>query len=265
MDWRAKIRVVLFTISLVVASVAFIRFIQFQYDSEIRETGTLVSAEAEVEREEPENDNENDEVENDEEIEEDFGGPPVDFAYWQSINPDIHGWIRIPGTQVDYPILQSDDNQEFYLNHNVYREPDNAGAIFTENFNRLDFRDVHTLIYGNNMGDGQRFGSLSQYLDFYFMVGNDIIYIHTPRNIFRYQIVYVITYDDRHILDNFDFRDEDDYSRFLDTLRSASGLWNPNIYLNVGDRLITLSTSSDNPRQRFLVGATLIDERSHSL
>ena len=265
MDYKGIIRVIFFTFFLVVASVAFVRFIQHQYDSEIRqETDILVAEETEAEPAETENDD--GEVENDEEeIEEDFGGSPIDFGHWQSINPDIHGWIRIPGTPVDYPILQSDDDQEFYLNHNIYREPDSAGTIFTQDFNRLDFRDVHTLIYGHNMAGGVKFGSLSQYLDFYFLVGNDIIYIHTPRNIFRYQIVYAITYDDRHILESFDFRDEDEYSDFLDTLRRAPGVWNPNVYLNVGDRLITLSTCNDNPRQRFLVGAVLIDERSHPL
>lgn len=264
MDYKAKIRVVLLTICLVVASVSFIRFIQYQYNLEIVEDANdLIAEETNIEPIETDNDEmENDEEEVEEEL---FGGPPVDFGEWQSRNPDIHGWIRIPGTPIDYPILQSDGNQEFYLNHNVDREPDGAGAIFTQNFNRLDFRDTHTLIYGHNMADGAKFGSLSQYLDFYFLVGNDIIYIHTPRSVFRYQIVYAITYDDRHILESFDFRDEDDYSDYLDTLRNAPGVWNPNVYLRTGDRIITLSTCNYNPRQRFLVGAVLIDERSHSL
>jgi sortase B len=188
---------------------------------------------------------------------------PIDFAMLQERNPDVHAWIHIPGTDIDYPILQSRDYQEFYLNHDIDRQPDIAGTIFTQDFNGLDFRDVHTLIYGHDMADGSKFGTLNQFLDARFMEEHDIIYIYTPTNIFRYQVVYAVTYDDRHILMSFDFNEDEEYELFIYSLRNSPNVnnhWNPNVTWRVGDSLITLSTCTDNTFQRLLIGAVLIEE-----
>jgi sortase B len=188
---------------------------------------------------------------------------PIDFTLLQERNPDVHAWIYIPGTNIDYPILQSIDYQEFYLDHNIDRQRDIAGALFTQDFNGLDFRDVHTLIYGHDMADGSKFGILNHYLNARFMEEHDIIYIYTPRNIFRYQVVYAVIYDDRHILMSFDFNEDEQYELFIYSLRNSPNVnnqWNPNVTWRVGDPLITLSTCTDNAFQRLLIGAVLIDE-----
>ena len=187
---------------------------------------------------------------------------PIDFASLQERNPDVHAWIRIPGTDINYPVLQSQDYQEYYLNHDIDHNPNPAGAIFTQDFNSLDFTDVHTLIYGHNMSDGSKFSILYRYLDARFMEEHGIIYIYTPYNVFRYEVVYAITYDDRHILMSFDFDDDEQYLMFFRSLQNApnvNALWNPNTSIRVGERLITLSTCNDNPYQRFLIGAVLIE------
>ena len=66
---------------------------------------------------------------------------PIDFAALQQENPDIYAWIRIPGTSVDYPILQSDGaDQSYYLNHTVDHEEGFPGSIYTEMVTQRTFR-----------------------------------------------------------------------------------------------------------------------------
>ena len=86
----------------------------------------------------------------------------VNFAVYQKINKDIYAWIRIPGTPIDYPILNRKGDNEYYLKRNYYRYADTRGSIFTEDYNNRDFNDPVTLIYGHNMSSGSMFGSIQK-------------------------------------------------------------------------------------------------------
>ena len=66
------------------------------------------------------------------------------------VNPDIYAWIKIPETNVDYPIVQSSDDNGYYLNHDIYGEKKAEGTIFTENYNTKTFEDPNTVIYGHD-------------------------------------------------------------------------------------------------------------------
>jgi len=264
---KTKIRIVIFCICLAVFTFAFVYIVREQMNSQNRqEANAQLAEEARTLPTDEEQSLEEEQVENQDE-EELLYDPnleiPIDFAMLQEINPDVHAWIYIPGTTIDYPILQSTGYQEFYLNHDINRERNVAGAIFTQDFNSLDFRDVHTLIYGHNMADGSKFSILHQYLNGRFMEEHDIIYIYTPRNIFRYQVVYAVTYDDRHILMSFNFDEDEEYELFIYSLRNSPNInnhWNPHVTWRVGDSLITLSTCTDNVYQRLLIGAILIEK-----
>lgn len=70
---------------------------------------------------------------------------PIDFAALQQQNPDVYAWIKVPGTAVDYPILQSSTDNGYYLNHTIDGEEKKEGAIFTENYNTKTFEDPNTV------------------------------------------------------------------------------------------------------------------------
>lgn len=188
---------------------------------------------------------------------------PIDFAALQSTNPDIYAWIEIPGTEVNYPILQSADDQSYYLDHTVEKNAGLPGSIYTENLNRKDFQDPNTLIYGHDMRDGSMFGNLKKYVDSTYMEEHSTIYIYTPEHKFTYEVFGAVTYDDRHILNSFDFADQTQYQAYLDSIYSVR---NMNTYLKEGvsvtpaDRIITLSTCTGNESQRLLVEAVLRSE-----
>ena len=102
---------------------------------------------------------------------------PKNFAKLQKQNPDIHAWISIPGTNIDYPILQSGDDtpEDFYLNHGTNKKYLYAGSIYTQRRNSTDFSDPNTVIYGHNMKNGSMFGTLKKYRDVNYFNKNSVI------------------------------------------------------------------------------------------
>lgn len=85
-----------------------------------------------------------------------------DLAVLQQINPDVVGWIALPGTDLSYPLLQGQDNA-YYLSHAWDKTPCAAGAIFLDADS--DFSHWHTRIYGHRMNDASMFGTLRRYRD----------------------------------------------------------------------------------------------------
>lgn len=121
---------------------------------------------------------------------------PVDFAALQEQNPDIYAWIRIADTNVDYPILQSPGDDDYYLNHTVEGEEGLPGAIYTQySYNSGCFTDNVTVIYGHNMLNEFFFSRLKDYLDEEFRNSHSEIQIYTPEHIFTYKVVCAVTYD----------------------------------------------------------------------
>lgn len=189
---------------------------------------------------------------------------PVDFAALKEKNPEIYGWIYIPETIVDYPILQRPEDDGYYLNHTMEGEEGLPGSIYTESLNKQDFSDKNTVIYGHNMKDETMFGSLKYYMDPTYMKQHEQIEIYTPEHSYTYRIFAAVTYDNRHILKSFDFHEDDQYQQFLDSLsqvRNMSSYINSEIPVTTEDRILTLSTCNSNNEQRFLVEAVLIDEK----
>ena len=118
----------------------------------------------------------------------------IDFDTLQQINPDIKGWIYIPGTKIDYPILEG--NQ--YLNHNMYGEWSSLGSVFT--YADVDLQnDSLVRVYGHNMVSKQMFGSIINYADQKFADKHSVMYIYTPDRTKECQIIrgFGCRFDDR--------------------------------------------------------------------
>ena len=67
------------------------------------------------------------------------------------MNPDVYAWIAVPGTEIEYPILQHPSEKSYYVMHNIDGSYGNPGCIYTENLNSKDITDNNTVIYGHNV------------------------------------------------------------------------------------------------------------------
>ncbi|WP_343210285.1 class B sortase [Anaerolentibacter hominis] len=86
----------------------------------------------------------------------------IDFDKLALINDEIIGWITAEGTSVDYPVVQTDNN-EFYLNHDINKNVSSYGAIFADADAELSGNPFNTVLYGHHMKNGQMFGELKKY------------------------------------------------------------------------------------------------------
>lgn len=186
---------------------------------------------------------------------------PIDFESLTVQYPDVYAWITIPGTKIDYPVVQHASDNGYYLNHTVDGRKRVEGAIYTENYNSKDFSDPNTLIYGHNMKNGSMFKGLHKYKDKQFMEEHDEIIIYQEGRVLRYKIFAAYVYDSRHIMLSFDFNDKNIYGSYLNSIltkKDMSSNIDTTIEVTTEDKIITLSTCNNNDAQRYLVQAVLL-------
>ena len=190
-----------------------------------------------------------------------YEGCPVDFAGMWETNEDVYAWITIPGTVIDYPILQHATDNTYYLNYNIDGSYGYPGCIYTENLNSKDFTDNNTVIYGHNMKNGTMFAGLHKFEDAAFFEEHTKVYIYTPEKELNYTIFAAYIYDDRHLMYSFDFADSEVYATYLEdiqNMRSMNALIREDITVTAEDKIITLVTCIGNqPSKRLLVQAVL--------
>ncbi len=187
---------------------------------------------------------------------------PVDFAKLKKANSDIYAWITIPGIDaLDYPILQHESNNAYYLNRTVNKKKSVYGSIFTEDYNNKDFNDFNTLIYGHNMKNGTMFGSLKKFRDAKFFKKNRYIYIYMENRILKYEIFAACVWDNKHIIANRNFDLEENRTQYLEEIFAVRGMNSQikkDITVTAQDRIVTLSTCMNNGEKRFIVSGVLI-------
>lgn len=189
---------------------------------------------------------------------------PIDFAELNDKNPDIYAWIEIPGTEISFPLLQNEDDK-YYLNHSSLKEKSKSGAIFTEaSYNNKDMQDEVTVVYGHRMNSGAMFGTLQQ---LYSSAENFDKYreivVYLPEKELHYDIFLTTVYDDRHIMQSYDFAEPEELEKFmisLYTYRSIGKNRREEYKFSAEDKLIVLSTCIKGAaarNDRFLVVAVL--------
>lgn len=192
----------------------------------------------------------------------DVPGLEIDFnAMWEE-NEHIYAWIYVPGTVIDYPVLQHPEDNTFYLEHNVDGSAGYPGCIYTENFNSTLWDDPNTVLYGHNMRDGSMFANLHYFEDGVFFEENRFIYIYTPQEVLVYQIFAAYEFSNVHLLIGFDTHNEETFARYLEGIYQNEGMNNhfdETIEVTAQDRIITLTTCiAGKPNKRFLVQGVLV-------
>lgn len=187
----------------------------------------------------------------------------IDFkALQEEENADIYAWITVPGTKIDYPIVQHPEEPEYYLEHNLDGSKGYPGCIYTELYNSKDWDDPHTVLYGHNMKNGTMFAGLHYYEDSEFFEDNQYVYIYTEKEVLVYQIFAAYEFSNAHLILGFNTQDEDSFNQYLEGIFQIEGInnhFNEEIEVTAEDKIITLATCIANkPDKRYLVQAVLV-------
>ena len=173
----------------------------------------------------------------------------IDFGGLYSMNPDIIGWIQIPGADISYPLLKGADNI-YYLTHRADKEYGINGGIFMDCHNSADFTDDNTIIYGHNMKDGSMFASLERYQDKSLYREEPYFYIYLPEKILEYQIVSCYDGTVESPVYCYHFSEKADFQNFLKQIQSCAS-YDVGWQRTDTDKVVTLSTcvnTSENGR-----------------
>ena len=196
---------------------------------------------------------------------------PIDFASLQAANSEIYAYIKIEDTNVDYPIVQSATDDEFYLRHTAEDKSWSAsGAVYTESVNTKTFNDRVTVIYGHNGYGDTFFTTLHRFEKEDFFDNHPYFYIYTPEKKLTYQVISAFKYDDRHIMNSFNFADTVQFLEFEQYLSNpSSALKNVRTQLDKeldeDSKIVVLSTCITNQKSsRYLVCGVLVkDEQTY--
>ena len=176
----------------------------------------------------------------------------INFSNLKDINSDGIAWLTVNNTNVDYPILQTTNN-DYYLTHNLYKEKSDAGWPFLDYRNNLN--DKNIIIYAHNRLDGSMFGSLKDLKKNHYFnnLSNREIVLMTKNATLEYEIfsVYEVPEEKYYLKTNFDKKE---FTKFLNTIKNRS-IYKSDVDLDNTTQVLTLSTCTQEDNKRLVVHA----------
>lgn len=165
------------------------------------------------------------------------------------INPQILGWIAIPGTQLSFPLLQGEDN-DYYLHHDIYGRESRYGAIFVDCKANLYGGESNIIIYGHHMRNGGMFGSLEEYDSRSYYEEHPSFFLFLPEEEREYEIIAVLKNDiysrEKEPFQYYDYErieTKEMFDKYCQGIKSHS-LYDTGLTAEYGDELVTLCTCS---------------------
>lgn len=182
----------------------------------------------------------------------------VNFNSLLQKNSDTVAWLKVEGTNVNYPVVQTTDNS-YYLYHDYNKNPNAGGWVFGDyrsNFN--DFKR-NTIIYGHNLNNKTMFGSIPDSVlsnNWQKNENNHIIKMSTPTSNTIWEIFSVYTIEPETYYLKVAFSTES-FQEFINTVKNRS-VYNFNTEVNVNDKILTLSTCDNIGTKRVVIHAKLV-------
>ena len=186
----------------------------------------------------------------------------IDFEELTALNDEIYAWIEVPGTVINYAVVQSRTDDLFYNDHGVDKSYYSGGSIFSQRYNHTDFQDSVTVLYGHNRQSQTMFAQLNNFADAEYFENNRDIYIYTPETVYHYEIFAAYPHSSEHLLLCHDFEDPEDFEAYFGSLTDAvNANYRRELFPQFGDKVLTLSTCyRQNRMQRFLVQGVLTEQ-----
>ena len=184
-------------------------------------------------------------------------------------NSDLIGWISIPDTVIDYPVMQCADN-EFYLYHDFYKREDRYGCLYVKDMADVNTPGTNFVIYGHNMKDGTMFGALDKYEDKSFYEKHQRIVFDTLYEERTYEIMSVFLSNANGDAETgfkyyqfYQADTEEEFAYFYDNIMSMS-LYDTGVTAEFGDTFLTMSTCAYHEEDgRIVVVAKRSDNLSY--
>ena len=177
-------------------------------------------------------------------------------------NNDFIGWIKIDGTNVNYPVMQTVDTPNFYLKHNFDKQYSDYGVPYLDEECFVDLTN-NLVIYGHNMKNGTMFTDLVNYQDKEYWEEHQIINFDTMAEFSEYQVMYAFAFDtDNETFCYNDYTDmtEEKFAEFIAECEKRMA-YDTGIRAEYGDEILTLSTCEyTHENGRFVVVAKKVVE-----
>ena len=183
----------------------------------------------------------------------------VDLNMIRQTNEHTVAWLTVDGTNINYPIVQTGDN-DYYLNHSFDKKKKNSGWPFLDYRNNSAMTDSNTIFYGHNLLNKTGFGSVSNiFTKSWLESSNHLIIVLTDTTVYTYQIfsAYYSSPESYYLQTNFSTPES--YQKFLEVLKGRSTV-NFNVDVTSNDRIVTLSTCTEDNQGRKVVHAKIISE-----
>ena len=159
----------------------------------------------------------------------------------KSINSDYKMWIQIENTNINYPVVQSSDN-DYYLKHNFRKESNISGTVFIESANDID-NDKNIILYGHNMRNGTMFNNITNYKEESFFNEDNKINIIMNNTLYEYEVFSVYVKNVSEVNLAIGFASEDEFINYAYNEADES-LYKKDVDFSAEDNLITLVTCS---------------------
>ncbi len=170
----------------------------------------------------------------------------TELSALKKVNPDVIGWILIPGTSIDYPLMQGEDNTH-YLDYAWDGSKNAGGAIYMDYRSDSALADFHTIIYGHRMYRDAMFNALKNYADEDFLASHPSVYLLTETGVARYDIFAAYDADVKGASYRLGLTEAKGQQALFNYCRSHSVIDSGIVPIAAnGDRLLTLSTCSSD-------------------
>jgi len=187
-----------------------------------------------------------------------------EFKILLNKNQKLIGWLKIDDTNIDYPVMQTTDN-EYYLDHNLNQEYDKNGSIFMDKDCNVLSPSTNYILYGHHMKSGQMFGNLDRYSSEEYYEEHPYIQFDTIYEKGTYQVMYVFrshVYSEDEIAFKYyqfiDVNSEQEFDSYMQEMAEMS-IYDTGVTAQYGDQLLTLSTCDNHEENgRFVVVAKKI-------
>ncbi len=193
--------------------------------------------------------------------------PTLEYEDARDMNPDVVGWISIPGTSIDYPVARCGDN-EYYLGRNVEKQKSRYGTIFMDFRNADDDQQKHIILYGHNMKNGTMFHDLMNYKQKDFFNENRFIYFlwDGTETVWEIYLATIIPNTDGFTINYIAtrFSDDNNFSNYMAEMIAYAKTVSPSLIdestvITATDQVLTLSTCTyEYDNSRFAIQARRI-------